>query len=120
MYCIKCNRHIAYCKCTDINERLKGIGNNEITKELALSGMEQRAENKINIRPEIEFLLDNLGNRVKVTFESKRYNGIFYLIGKVFDVSPSTTRFMSEESDYPEGVFDYLNTSRIRSAELAQ
>lgn len=116
MYCAKCKRHLAYCNCPDIDERLKDLSGNPHTELLAEQNIEFRKS--IVIDSIIETLLNNINNRVKVTFESKKYQGIFYLIGRIFNVSPDYTIFTSEESDYPEGKFDYLNTSRIRSVEL--
>lgn len=122
MFCIKCNRHIAYCKCEDIDQRLAEIGKSEIVKDLALGAMEQRVEQKVNknIDPNIELLLDNYGKRARVLFRSNKYDGIYYLTGKVMEVTPEYIWFHTEDTNYPGGKFDCLNTSRMLSAEIVQ
>jgi len=110
MHCPVCKRHEAYCNCPDIYEGLKPLNES--------GHIRVSPKNQIKIPPEIEMLFNNIGKRVKVNFESRVYSGIYYLIGKVTDINPETTSFVSEKSDYPGGIFDYLNTSRIRSVEL--
>lgn len=122
MFCIKCDRHIAYCKCEDIDQRLAQIGKSEIVKDLALGAMEQRAEQKIQrtIDPNIDLLLNNYGKRARVLFRSNKYDGIYYLTGKVIEVTPEYICFRTDDTNYPGGKFDFLNTSRMLSAEIVQ
>ena len=74
----------------------------------------------VPIDPNIDFILNNLGKQIKVFFRSNKHNGTYYLIGNVTDISPEYTMFYPAiETDYPDGLFSMLNTSRITGAELA-
>jgi hypothetical protein len=66
-----------------------------------------------------EKLRELIGKKVNITFESKRYNGIFNLTGTLVEVGSQWTCFQSSISDYPEGNYDFINTLRIRSVEEA-
>lgn len=62
-----------------------------------------------------EKLREFIGKRVHITFESKRYNGIFNLTGILADVDHLWADFINPESDYPDGAYEMISTSRIRS-----
>ncbi len=64
-----------------------------------------------------EKLMQYIGKKIHITFESKRFKSIFNLTGKLVSVGVQWTCFIEATSDYPEGVFDCINTSRIRSIE---
>jgi ribosome maturation factor RimP len=66
-----------------------------------------------------EQLQQFIGKKVHITFESKRHNGIYNLTGVLVRVDSQWSYFIDSVSDYPEGVFDFINTSRIRSVEVA-
>jgi hypothetical protein len=118
MYCAKCSRHIAYCKCEDIDERLSALKDNSATQLLSVSAKVERQS--VSIDSNIEFILSNLGKQIKVFFRSNKHNGTYYLIGNVTDVNPEYTMFNPAlETNYPSGIFNMLNTSRITGAELA-
>ncbi|NLD49899.1 MAG: hypothetical protein GX660_22380 [Clostridiaceae bacterium] len=119
MFCVKCQRHIAYCKCEDVNSRLACLGKSELVKDLALGAIEQRNEQKISKHmQDIEFMHENSDKTLKISFESKRHDGIYQVIGKVVDITPAYTRLIEAETNYPGGAIEYLNTSRIVNVEV--
>jgi hypothetical protein len=114
---MKCNRHIAYCKCEDMDQRLKELAHTPQTELVARDGIAARGR---TIDPNIELLLDTRGKKVKVTFESKRYAGLYWQTGIVYDVEPSHITMQAEDTNYPEGRIQFLNTSRLRAAECIE
>jgi hypothetical protein len=64
-----------------------------------------------------EKLKELIGKKVHITFQSKRFNGIYNLTGTLVEVGNQWTYFQDSISDYPEGSYDFINTLRIRSVE---
>ncbi len=42
MYCMKCNKHIVDCSCSDIEERLKELQKNDVISIAATSNLLDR------------------------------------------------------------------------------
>jgi len=119
---MKCNKDVVECTCPDIEERLKGLMKGPASPAAEMN-LRARAEAKIqpDRSKELEMVLPYIGKRAAVTFESKRFSGLYTQTGLIIIANESCTvfDFGDRESDYPEGSFDYLNTSRIRKIKEA-
>jgi len=111
MWCAKCNRDLIFCKCLDIEERLsKGLD----SPAAPAIAMNLFAREKAQDNGLID-CSDYIGKNVIVTFESKRYDGVYNQTGKLVYFDSRFAEFENiVETNYPEGEIIYLTTSRIR------
>jgi hypothetical protein len=87
---------------------------------------EQNLRARIEFKPkekskELQIVSEFVGKKASITFESKRHNGLFTQTGKIISASEEMVVFdpFGRYSDYPEGAFDCLNTSRVREVKEA-
>jgi hypothetical protein len=76
----------------------------------------------VHINPTMEQINEILkpGVKVKVDFESKKYNGIYQASGTVGRTQYGLVGFDQLETNYPPGIpeGEGLNTTRIRKIEI--
>jgi hypothetical protein len=88
-------------------------------KDLALGAVEQRIEHKVSkYSQNIEFLHNNMDKEMKISFKSNKFNGIYQIVGKVVDITPDYIHIRYGSTNYPGGIIQYLNTSRVTDVEL--
>jgi len=122
MYCARCNNDIVNCTCPDIEDRLKGLMKNPVVSPAAEQNLRARIEFKPKEKSkELQIVSEFVGKKASITFESKRHNGLFTQTGKIISASEEMVVFdpFGRYSDYPEGAFDCLNTSRVREVKEA-
>jgi hypothetical protein len=64
-----------------------------------------------------EKLKQFIGKKVHITFENKKYKGIYNLTGILLGADMFWAYFANPTSDYPESNFTYVNTMKIKSVE---
>ena len=114
MWCARCNRDIVFCKCDDIEERLKGGLDSPAGPALAMNLHARERAQDIGLID----CTDYWDKKVTVTFESKRHNGLYKQTGKIIS-SDSRQVIFGEiyETNYLGGRIEYLNASRVRRIE---
>lgn len=61
-----------------------------------------------------------INKKVAITFESKKYGKTFDYSGRLLSASNNRAVFIDGISNYPDGVFDYVNITRIRTIKESE